>query len=177
MKLTVLLFILLLALCGLYGAFLFLDAPPNASGVGHPDYSTMLVGGDPERHLGTLWLGWLTALLQAALFVGLLVLGIRRGARPVPGRRVFLLGLAIYLAVFSLLFLSYRRFMASPQDAVDEVFWSFPAPTAWMLYGVWIAPIVFVGLYMVLFEDWIYGGAEEKKFRELLAKHGAAERR
>lgn len=174
MKLPTLLLALLLALCGLYSAFLFSDPPANAAGLAHPEYATMLQGGDPLRHSGKLMLGWLVALGQASLFTGLLVLGIRRGQRPVPGRGVFLAGLVAYLAVFSLLMLSYRTFMRDPAGAADRIFLSFPAPTAWMLYGVWIVPLVFLVLYMVLFEDWIYGPEEERKFQQLLAERRAS---
>ena len=166
------LFVILLLLCGLMGWLFFgVEPPPNATGVVHPEFSTMQVGGDPARHESTLLLGWVFVALQIIFFAGLLVMAIgHRLKSPSGGRGGYVwLGLATaaLLGVFTLLMRSYSGFMAT--GAETGLALSFPYPTAWMLYGVWITPLLFIALFIVRFDDWILRPEDKQRFARLVA--------
>ena len=94
MKLPTILFVLLLALCALLGLTFVIEEVPfedvatpsgqiervySGHGVTHPRFPTMDHGGSgAERHARVLWLGWAFGVLQIALIVGCLMLGVKR---------------------------------------------------------------------------------------------------
>ena len=124
MKLPVIIFGLLLAMCVVAGIMLTLHEAPGGHGVEHSTYATMDHGGPgPARHEGQLWVGWAFGILQIGLFVGCLMLGIRDRNR--LGRRVwpFVIGGLLYAAVFTVLILAYGQY--ARQDA-PSFFMSFP---------------------------------------------------
>ena len=177
MRLPVWLFLILLALCAVYGSFWFLEAPPNASGINHPTFDTMLQGGDgAARHRPMLWLGWLAGVLQILFFVGLVLLGLRRGDRVTAGRGAVIGAAVAFLAVFTLLVRSYRGFMLQGAGAESQLFLGFPAPTAWMLFGLWTVPGVFLILYVLRFDSWILDAEALARFERLLAQRRGGER-
>lgn len=157
--------VLLLLVVVVLGSF---DEPPHAVGLPHPDHGAMAMGGEATSRSAELlpW-GLAFALLQVALFASLLLLGLRRGDEPVV-RRYFpvLLGLAVLAICFVFLFAAYASFSENPMKS--SIVLGFPAPTAWMLFGVWWSPIVVIVLYHRKFDTWVYGPREERAFRELM---------
>lgn len=174
MRLPWILLAVLLAL-GIVVATLY-GTPETAHqrGMPHPDHASMALGGSGEhRHQNVLALGFVFAALQVAFFVGLLLLGLRRGDGSTPGRGAILLGGVAYLLVLGGLFRSYRRFMTSE---TYDLFLGFPHPTAWMLYGVWGVPLVFLLLYVVCFDRWIWNAQSRERFERLVAERGPEKR-
>ncbi len=171
-----LLFALLLALCAVVLFAATLDEVPSQRGMVHPDYETMQQGGAPEaRHGSVLWLGWTYGALAIAFFVGLIDLSLAQGgaAGPTSARRtIWVVGAALEL-VFLALILSYRSFMLDP---LQDTFLFFPKPTAWMMYGIWGLPMVFVLLYIFKFETWILTPEQEAAFAKLEASKDAERR-
>lgn len=169
------LFAVLLALCGLL-AWLFAGEPPaGAAGGPHPDFATMQVGGDPSRHETTLLPAFLFVVLQILIFAGLLFMAVGRRLSRRGGALWLSIGTAALLGAFVGLFSSYRGFLQTGSEAALAL--SFPVPSAWMLYGVWIAPLVFIALYVVRFDDWILLPEDRKRFEELVAaKHASADK-
>ncbi len=166
------LFVILLLLCGLMGAlFFFVEPPPMATGLQHPEFTTMQVGGDPARHDTTLMLGWLFAVLQVLFFAGLLALAIGRRLRTPDGKPngwgALAFGTGALLAAFAAMVTTYIRFMETGADS--RLFLSFPVPTAWMLYAVWTAPLIFIVLFVVKFDSWILTPEDRQRFDELVA--------
>ena len=140
-------------------------------GIPHPKFESMLVGGPgPERHAGLLWLGWVFCTLQVFFFVGLLALGLRRRERAGPWIKPLAMGLLLYLAVFTMLMISYRHFMVSESH---DLFLGFPIPTAWMMYGIWFVPIAFILLYVIAFPRLIWTDADQKQLDQIVAKQQA----
>ena len=136
----------------------------GASGATHPQFPSMDHGGSgPRRHGPVLALGWAFAILQLALVVGCLALGVRRGrmrARLAAG------GLVLALIV-TMMVVSYRGYLDDP----DAAFLALPVPTAWFLYGFWPAQFLVVGLYVLLFDREIVTPRDMDRFREILARH------
>ena len=136
----------------------------SASGATHARFPSMDHGGSgPRRHGPVLVLAWAFAILQLALVVGCLALGVRRGrvrARLAAGGLV--LGLIVTMMV-----VSYRGYLADP----DASFLALPVPTAWFLYAFWPAQFLVVGLYVLLFEREIVTPQDLERFRGILARN------
>ena len=175
-----LLFGLLLLLCGVVLVAASLEEVPSQRGLTHPDFSTMQLGGDSAaRHGQVLWLGWSFGALVIAFFVGLIDASLARSGQPgkPSARRTVWLAGAVFELIFLLLVLSYRSFMDDP--SMPSVL-GFPRPTAWMLYGIWGFPMVFVLLYIFRFEQWVLDTKAEAEFAKLerrrdLERAGTAE--
>ena len=170
---TAVLFVLLVGMCALVVVAGLLDEVPSQRGLAHPDYPTMAMGGAPAaRHGSVLWLGWAFGAMSIAIFQGLIDWSLRRGGtsgRP-QARRAFLAGGLGLQAVFLALVVSYRAFMADPLGA--GLVLGFPVPSAWMMYGVWGAPLILVLLYVWRFEAWIWSAADEEEFHRLVKAYG-----
>ena len=160
-----------LALAVVLGLILVVPAAPNGRGLPHPEIAGMFVGGDPSRHLELMGLGWVFAMLMSGLCSALLWLGFVTKHRRPGRRRALLFSLPWLPIVFTGLFSSYDRFMVDPASGW---WWGLPGATAWMLYGLWLAPLVFVVVYVAGFERWVYGPEEAKRFEALV--RGARQR-
>ena len=165
-RLSVLLFVILLALLALVGSLWFAEETANQRGMVHAQYPTMLAGADGDvRHGHMLGRIWVFMVLQACLFSGLILLGLRRRGA-FPGLKLLSLGILAYLGVITMLVLSYGASIDA--GALRPLVLSFPAPTAWMLYGVWTVPAVFIVLYVARFDQWVFSAADQKEFNELV---------
>ena len=136
----------------------------SASGATHARFPSMDHGGSgPRRHGPVLGLAWAFGVLQLALVVGCLALGVRRGrvrARLAAG------GLVLALIV-TMMVVSYGGYLDDPHAA----FLALPVPTAWFLYGFWPAQFLVVGLYVLLFDREIVTRRDLDRFREILGRH------
>lgn len=169
MKLPWILFGLLIAMCCVVATVIFfVDEPADAAGSGHPVFDTMNIGGDgAARSEGVLVYGWAFGMLQICFFVACLAFGASKkeevGALKIP----FLAGTAIYLLVYTLMVRSYHAYML---EDTHVLFLSFPRPTAWMLYGIWVFPAVFIFLYMFKFDRAIFTDDDLQRFEEIVAE-------
>ncbi|MEE2775166.1 MAG: hypothetical protein VYE73_00135 [Acidobacteriota bacterium] len=163
MRIPLLLFGLLLGM-GLVLGYLLFMVPETDVGHGftHPDYPTMQRGGDGAvRHEAVLAGGRLLGTLMILFMVGLLAFGSSQGRKIGGEEIVMILGTVVFVTCFLFTVATYRSYAAQGGGALAL---SFPIPTAWMLYGIWGAPIVFMLLYMVRFEPWIISDADIEKF-------------
>lgn len=171
MRLPQLLFLNLVLLCLVMAWSWTRPQAEAAAGIPHPEYSTMLIGGPGmERFAPVALQSLLYGCLSITFFVGLLALGLRQRDR-VRGNKLALLGgLAFYLSMFVMTWLSYQTFALNQDSAANRIgplFLGFPRPTAWMLFGIYGAPIVFLVLYWLKFDTWIYTREDEAAFNEL----------
>ena len=185
MKFAPVLFALLLAMCGAVLAAIVVGERPQeivageqagtatvrylGHGVKHPKFESMLHGGPGAvRHGPILWIGLTFGLLQIVLFVCLLALGGQRQGKLGPLKIPLIVAGIVYAGVFIAMVVSYRGYMAEQDHAT---FLALPVPTAWMIYGVWPAPIIFMLIYMVTFDSWIYRSEDQVRLEEILACH------
>ena len=139
----------------------------SASGATHPRFPSMDHGGSgPRRHGPVLGLAWAFGILQLALVVGCLALGVRHDRVRAP---LAAAGLLLALIV-TMMVVSYRGFLADPAAA----FLALPVPTAWFLYGFWPAQFLVVGLYILLFDRVIVTPRDMARFREILARRASS---
>lgn len=164
MKISVILFAILIGMCLLLGYAFVTEEPDEASGFQHPDYASMHRGGDGvERHAPIFWMGWMLGVLQIVFFVTLLAFGARKTRSFPLETRALVAGALVYIGFFSWMMISYSGFAADPGE---ELVLAFPAPTALMLYGVGFAPLFFIVLYLWRFEPWIIDDEELEGFLE-----------
>ena len=76
-----------------------------------------------------------------------------------------MIGGLLYAAMFSAIFVSYHGFL---QQAEPSFLGPFPAPTTWLLIGLWAAPLYFVLLYVITFDRHILTADDYEKFQQLL---------
>ncbi|HVS13737.1 MAG TPA: hypothetical protein VMV46_07425 [Thermoanaerobaculia bacterium] len=168
-RLPLVLFVLLLGLCGVVGWLAIQEPAVNQAGLAHPDHPAMALGADgAARHQGVLGVGLLFASLIVAFFVSLLFFGLRRAGEPVPGKVLILTVGGLFLGAFVALFVTYSRYLESPDP--EALALGFPPPTAWMLYGVWGIPLLFIAIYVTRFKEWVYGAGDETEYQNLLER-------
>ena len=150
----------------LLGMMLLRDEPPNGHGFAHPEYATMQQGGDPEiRHGGVLWVGWIYGGLQLAIYTMLLTTGVRNRLSATRA----LLGLGcVFVTVFSTILWTYAGEVETGE--VGFVL-GLRTSTAWMLFGMWAASLLFVATYVVKFHEWIFPAGQQQRFDEILEKY------
>lgn len=178
-----LLFLFLLGMCVVVAAAFFVEERPyqdvtapeggtarvyEGHGVTHAEYETMQAGGDGAARGGTIiWVGLAFGLLQIAFFVTAIAFGGRKANRVGPLRTPIILFGLIYAAVFTAMVIAYRGYTETANPAL---YLNLPAPTAWMMYGVWGFPLVFMFLYLARFDDWTFTDADLERFKALVAE-------
>ena len=163
-RLPTLLFALALAIGAVIAVAVWGSGDPVPQSVAHPEHPTLLRATDgAERVAPVAALGVAFAALQVLFFGGCFALGLRRRGSLGPIAKPLGLGLALYGAVFALLLLAYRSFLADPAASLVL---SFPRPTAVMLYGLWPVPLVFAWIYLRHFDDWVM---DEEEVERVLA--------
>ena len=168
--------VLLVVAGGILTVALLGDEPPNGHGIPHPRIDAMRAGGDGVARAEGL-LG--SAVALGAVLIAVFAIAIRVGASSASAARAgrglgswLAIATAGWLAVWIALVLSYRAFSRGgpPQAGELELFLGFPAATAWMIYGLWIAPVAFTLIYFIGFDRWIYTADDERRFEALLAE-------
>lgn len=174
MKLPHVLLALLLAMAAVIGAAMFIgerpldaEGSPTGHGSAHPTEQVLLVGGDGAERIDYIWpLAVVLGLLQYMFFVGLLRLG--AGSKP-EAQRLNLplsIGAGAVALMWIILCWVYRAYTQDPDPGLIG---SLPAPTAVMVYGIWFVPLVFIFIYITMFNTAIYTPADAEKFRQILA--------
>ncbi|MXZ27443.1 MAG: DUF4175 domain-containing protein [Gammaproteobacteria bacterium] len=140
--------------------------PSVPNSLPHPDIDGMMAGSDGLARLADI--GWPAFSLQAATLILVLLmiaLGVSRRYRTLP----FWLGLAataiLFLLVWARIFLGYQHFLST--EEVDYLL-GFPAPTAWVAYGIWASGLALLAFYVVGFRRFIYTHEDEAEFDRLV---------
>ncbi len=164
MSLAQLLFGLTIAMAlTLAWVMLGVETVPNAAGLPHPDHAMMFRGGPGLARLSPVLLpGWLLGSLAVAFFATCFTLGVRRLDRLTL--RLILASAVFYEIVWTVLIgLSWH--FASVEST--QLFLSFPAPTAWLLFVFTPAPVVFLVLYVVRFDAFMPPDSELDRLHTL----------
>lgn len=161
----------------LFGLFLFLaliisiwllPVPDNAAGMVHPEFKTMLHSGDNILADSTTRI---VSFLFGLGVIMMLYFFIRYGAirKKSTGKLVTWInvGFVVYLVVYALTFNSYLNYESTGHD---DFFLGWPTPTAWMIYGMWSAPVILVLVYVLKFEDYILDKDDEAEFQKILKR-------
>ena len=138
---------------------------PEATGQVHPEFKTMLKSSNSQASSPAVrYLGFAFGLGIIGIFVASLFWGSKRAKDGGFKKSDLLIGLGIYLFTYcGLVFSSWQY------DHVEApLFGGLPIPTAWMLYGIWFVPVVFIYLYVRGFEKHVISPEEEEAFQEIM---------
>jgi hypothetical protein len=181
MKLPWLIFGLLLVMCGSVTVLLLTPEPtivlPGQSdvivaghGIPHPSIATMQQGGDGEQRYAPIRAAtWVFAVCMVVFFTALLALASRRQQTNRLQATLLWTGCLVHLFSMVGMLRSYEAYLF---DAAPSLYAGFPAPTAWMLYVLWPAPLWFVVLYVIGFDRWTFRPEDELAFQELMRRSG-----
>ena len=160
---------LLVALLLTIGVSFLMPASTQPTAQVHPEAPSLLqsTGGLAERP-ATLWLGYVMGLLMIGIMAVAVWIGLRKRDGATPLNRWMMAAFAGYALVFTALVAAYASYTGSPEAVF---FAGFPAPTAWMIYGMWLFPLVFVGLYMTLFDRWVLTDQDLARFDDLVKEN------
>jgi hypothetical protein len=164
MKLAPLLFILTIAMSLTLAWVMFgVETVVGTAGLPHPDHAMMFRGGPGlARAMPVLLPSWLLGSLAVAFFATCFALGARRLDRLTV---ILILASAVfYLLVWTILIGLYWRYARLEST---ELYLSFPAPTAWLLYVFTPAPIVFLIIYLIRFESFMPPDSELERLHRL----------
>ena len=75
-----------------------------------------------------------------------------------------------YILIFFLLLRSYWQYV---EVSEPSHFLGFPAPTAWMVYGIYFFPFIFTALYVLNFNSWVLTEEELVRFHKLVEEKSA----
>lgn len=143
------------------------EEPANSRGEVHSEIQSMRQGGDAASRntdiFSQVWGLGLSMIVMYALFMSL-------GVSPQRRDRC----LALYLgcatlfvgATWSALMVTYRD---SWTGVMPPTFLGFPIPSAWMLYGMWASPLLFIAIYWFGFRRWIFTVEDENRYEALCA--------
>ena len=144
------------------------EEPANSRGEVHSDIQSMRQGGDAaSRNTDVFSQIWILGLSMIVMYALLMSLGVS------PQRRDRCLALylgcaALFVgATWSALMVTYRD---SWTGAMPPIFLGFPIPSAWMLYGMWASPLLFIGIYWFGFRRWIFTVEDENRYEALCAR-------
>jgi|GEM_PF-1450665 hypothetical protein len=159
---------LLLVLLLLFGIACLVPEPELGHGASHDTIDgPMLKGGDGSRHLDIYWIGVCLALVEVLLFVTLLSFGLR----PVPGKlpRLAAAGVVFAATMIAMLATYWNSIPASSGEPPSIVL-GLPVPTAWMIYGLGLVPLIFAFFYISKFDSWVLSPEDEQRLADLVAQ-------
>ena len=167
MRTPLVLFCLLVAMCGVMAACFVTEEAPTSRGVEHSNFETMHQGGPDARHSRrVLMLGWGFGMLQIALYVGCLILAVGGDAKTRGFVTMLILCGFAYVGVFTAMVTVYAQTVGT---AEPKFLGSFPAATTWMLFVLWPVPLLFVVCYVAGFKRWVWTPSDRERFEQILA--------
>ena len=98
-----------------------------------------------------------------------MAVGYRKKTLPARLRYWLGAGFAGYLLVYTGMVVSYWQYIEGQTET--SYFLGLPAPTAWMLFGVWLFPFFFMVLYIRNFDRWVITPEEMDRFRRLVEEN------
>lgn len=179
MKLPWIIFGLLLMMCGAMGSLFMTPEPtivinvgdnpvPSGHGIPHPQIGSMLVGGESlARYAPIRTATWIFAVSMVCFFSSLLALASLKGTRSSKLNWILFAGLSVQMLAMVGMLVSYESYIDVPDL---RLYGGFPAPTAWMLYAFWPAPLLFVVYYVAAFDRWTFRPEDEQAFKEILER-------
>ena len=140
----------------------------------HDLFPTMLKSVYASQSTLTLWLAFFFGIFSICLFTLFLYIGLSGKNFNRKKLVVIVIGLIFYAGIFSFGFASYLRYI---QNDSLRLFLGFPAPTAWMLYGIWFFPLFFTFLYVIKFNDWVLKPNDYQRLKEIMKSRERREAR
>jgi len=150
-------------------AILFIGEPGASTGAAHATIPAIQAGGDglarfePVANVALLMF---SAMLM--MFGILLYMGISQHRRNRQCKAWIIVGTISLLLVWWFMFGTYSAYLASGEF---PMLLGFPLPTAFTVYGLWLAGFVFVIAYVVGFRSFVLTKEDEAAYHELVEKY------
>ena len=145
-------------------------SPEAVTGMEHPGFSSMRKGGiSLFSEAPTRWLSYFFGLFVIGVFGLSMAVGYRKKSGPANVKYWLWAGYAAYALIYTGMVVSYWRYIGGQSDTI--YFLGVPAPTAWMLFGIWLFPFFFTVLYIYFFDRWVITPEELARFRELVEEN------
>jgi len=168
MKISHWLLIFLLFFGGVTLALLLGDVPDQSTGMVHEQFKTMAHSGarvvDAEE---VKWLAYLFGIGVIGVFGFAVSFGAKRREQLKEIKPWLIIGVVAYLLVYTLLTLNYWDYAI---EGNDKIIGGLPAPTALMLYGLGMIPLIISLVYIIKFRDWVLTEEDEIRFQEIIAR-------
>ena len=166
MRLFRLFFVLLLGFLLLIVALWQIPEPNNTTGFQHPKYETMIKSGENQiNNPHVKWLGFGFGLFTVGVLCFCLFIAARKDGKLGSVKYWLIFGTIVYFTVYCLMILSYWNYVEG--NNTESYFGYFPAPTAWMMYAMFFAPLIFVFTYVFGFNKWILTEEDLARFHEI----------
>lgn len=167
--------ILLMVLLGLWGVLIsamMTRASDYPGAVAHPQQAQMHVAGpSAEFDLTMLRTGQAVGILIVAVFVLCLLLGSGKNGASATFAGVVIVSAAVLMSVFLMMTSTISEYVQSPSP---KLIGGFPVPTAWMVFGVWLTPILFLAVYIAGFRQWVMTEDDQQRLSALVARRRAS---
>lgn len=162
---------LLAILVALWGVVLLavsrVDDPYSAAKV-HSEHRQMLVAGDlAQRDAEMTGLSAVFGGLIISFYLTCLLLGAGRNGTGAVFRTVVILAGTLLGSCFLVMTFSVDAFLSAP---TPRLVGDFPLPTAWMVYGVWICPVIFLAIYVFGFRSCVMTDDDKKRLEAIVAE-------
>ena len=113
----------------------------------------------------TLWLGYAMGLAILAVMTAVVLMGVGKNGRIGVLGKWLAAGFVCLGLIFTCLVASHGSYVAGNQGSF---FGGLPAPTAWMIYGVWLFPILMILACSYNFDRWYFTEEDQRSIEELM---------
>lgn len=157
---------------GLFGLLIIAlwtsEVPQNVTGLTDTTFPTLNRSGDTVATNPTVkWLSYLFGIGIIGIFGFMVFIGGRKKDEAVRKKiyRVLAIGITAFLLVYTMMVQSWWHYVETNNM---DYFLGLPKPTAWMLFGMMLIPLIITFFYTTRFEEWIYTAEDEVKFLEIM---------
>lgn len=110
------------------------------------------------------WGGAVAGLVMIAIMGAMILLGWRRKHETTAHLPWLISGVIGYALLFIGMWSSYASYTETGSAALIG---GYPAPTAWMIYGIWIWPLLMVIVMIRRFDQWFMDPTDIERLKEL----------
>ncbi|MEM8488022.1 MAG: hypothetical protein AAF564_20895 [Bacteroidota bacterium] len=135
----------------------------------HPDYPSILQSTAQYDSTGA-WLAVIFGLMLIAVMTLTMLVGLNRPNHKSKFAKVLLRVVVVYALVWVCIKLANDSYMAGNSNIIIG---GFPLPTALLMYGMGIFPLVMLPFYYRFFDRDIYSDADQEEFEAILKKYNA----
>ena len=143
------------------GFFLSPSARPTAQP--HAVYTSLEIAHRGSQE--TLWLGYSMGLAILSVMAALVLLGVSKNGKIGALGGWLAAGFVCLGLIFTGLVASYAQYAAGNKDSF---FGGLPSPTAWMIYGVWLFPMLMILACSFYFDRWYFTDEDQRSIEELI---------
>ncbi len=133
----------------------------------HPDYPSILQSTAQYDGLGS-WLAVLLGLLMIAIMTLTMLVGLHRPNHKSKFAKVLSIVVVVNAIIWVCIKLTNDSYMAGNSDLIVG---GFPLPTALLMYGMGLFPLVMLPFYYKYFNRDIYSDADQAKFEAILKQY------